>query len=88
MQLALDRINLRVGGEQHLADIDLTLKSGSLNMLLGPTQAGKTSLLRVMAGLDAPSHDIHALHRLRGIPAGIGEEHPAVNSSCSRIGRV
>jgi len=55
MQLALDRINLRVGGEQYLTDIDLTLESGSLNMLLGPTQAGKTSLMRVMAGLDRPT---------------------------------
>src|SRR5690606_20766991 len=28
---------------------------GSLNVLLGPTLSGKTSLMRLMAGLDVPS---------------------------------
>jgi glycerol transport system ATP-binding protein len=55
MRLTLENINLRVGAEHHLYDIDLTLDSGSFNVLLGPTQAGKTSLLRIMAGLDRPT---------------------------------
>jgi glycerol transport system ATP-binding protein len=55
MRLALEGINVRVGGDQHLIDIDMQLEPGSLNMLLGPTQAGKTSLMRVMAGLDRPT---------------------------------
>ena len=32
-----------------------TLEHGSLNVLLGPTLSGKTSLMRLMAGLDAPT---------------------------------
>jgi glycerol transport system ATP-binding protein len=55
MRLTLERINLSVGGERHLYDVDLGLEPGSLNVLLGPTQAGKTSLMRIMAGLDRPS---------------------------------
>ncbi len=55
MQLTLERINLRLGAEPYLYDVDLTLEPGSLNVLLGPTQAGKTSLLRLMAGLDRPT---------------------------------
>ncbi|OGI63534.1 MAG: hypothetical protein A2W18_01380 [Candidatus Muproteobacteria bacterium RBG_16_60_9] len=55
MRLTLERVNLNVGGEPYLYDVDLDLASGSLNVLLGPTQAGKTSLLRIMAGLDRPS---------------------------------
>ncbi|MGH8687468.1 MAG: ABC transporter ATP-binding protein [Burkholderiales bacterium] len=55
MRLSLERISLRVGGEHHLRDIGLSLEPGSLNVLLGPTRAGKTSLMRVMAGLDRPS---------------------------------
>jgi len=35
--------------------ISLELPPGSLNVLLGPTLAGKTSLMRIMAGLDRPS---------------------------------
>jgi glycerol transport system ATP-binding protein len=55
MRLTLERINLSVGGECYLRDVDFALEPGSLNVLLGPTQAGKTSLLRVMAGLDRPT---------------------------------
>jgi len=38
-----------------LAGIDFELEDGSLTVLLGPTGAGKTSLLRLMAGLDKPA---------------------------------
>ncbi|MEO1294183.1 MAG: ATP-binding cassette domain-containing protein, partial [Pseudomonadota bacterium] len=34
---------------------DLTLEPGTMNVLLGPTLSGKTSLMRIMAGLDVPS---------------------------------
>ncbi|MFN2332050.1 MAG: ATP-binding cassette domain-containing protein, partial [Halomonas sp.] len=33
----------------------LELEPGSFNVLLGRTLAGKTTLMRLMAGLDAPS---------------------------------
>ena len=52
--LRLSGINYRVGSEQWLQDIDLSLAVGGINVLLGATQAGKTTLMRVMAGLDAP----------------------------------
>ena len=55
MRLALEHIDLEVGGEPYLYDVDLELAPGSLNVVLGPTQAGKTSLMRIMAGLDRPS---------------------------------
>jgi glycerol transport system ATP-binding protein len=55
MTLRLDNLSLSRGGLVHLADISLTLERGSLNVLLGPTLAGKTSLMRAMAGLDIPT---------------------------------
>ncbi|RXT53804.1 ABC transporter ATP-binding protein [Bosea sp. Tri-44] len=55
MSLTLDSIGLTRGAQTLLADISLTLERGSLNVLLGATLAGKTSLMRLMAGLDAPS---------------------------------
>ena len=55
MILELKQISLKVGAETHLYPLDLTLVPGSINVLLGPTQAGKTTLMRVIAGLDRPS---------------------------------
>ena len=55
MTLVLDQISRVVGGETHLQDISLALEPASLNVLFGPTLAGKTSLMRLMAGLDRPS---------------------------------
>lgn len=55
MGLKLENVTKVVSGETHLADINLELESGSRNVILGRTLAGKTSLLRIMAGLDRPS---------------------------------
>jgi glycerol transport system ATP-binding protein len=53
--LRLIDLSYRVGSETWLHDIDLSLEPGGLNVLLGATLAGKTTLLRLMAGLDRPS---------------------------------
>jgi glycerol transport system ATP-binding protein len=55
MGLQLDSIERIVDGETHLRDISLQFESGQRYVLLGRTLAGKTSLLRIMAGLDRPS---------------------------------
>ncbi|MEM7565651.1 MAG: ABC transporter ATP-binding protein [Pseudomonadota bacterium] len=53
--LELQSVGKRVGDAMHLSDISLKLEPGSLNVLLGPTLSGKTSLMRIMAGLDRPT---------------------------------
>jgi len=53
--LSLENISKTVGGERHLIDINLTLEPGTINVVLGHTGAGKTSLLRMIAGLDRPT---------------------------------
>jgi len=53
--LKLDGISKVVDGEVHIHPADLTLEPGTMNVLLGPTLAGKTSLMRLMAGLDVPA---------------------------------
>ncbi len=55
MALVLQGIDKIVGREVHLKDIHLKLAPGSRHVVLGRTLAGKTSLLRVMAGLDRPT---------------------------------
>ena len=55
MQLELRNVCKKVGNQYHINDISLTLEAGTLNILLGPTLSGKTSLMRLMAGLDKPT---------------------------------
>ncbi|MBJ7313793.1 ABC transporter ATP-binding protein [Rugamonas sp. CCM 8940] len=55
MQLVLDKISKKYGAEDHLYPMSLELVPGTINVLLGTTKAGKTSLMRVMAGLDKPT---------------------------------
>ena len=55
MTFALDHIGLSVGGTNVIDDVCLTFEAGSLNVLLGPTLAGKTTIMRLMAGLDRPT---------------------------------
>jgi glycerol transport system ATP-binding protein len=55
MELTLERIEQKVGAQTHLYPLDLTLVPRAVTVLLGATQAGKTTLMRVMAGLDVPA---------------------------------
>ena len=55
MGMILQNIDKIVNREIHLKDINLEFESGSRNVILGRTMAGKTSMLRIMAGLDKPS---------------------------------
>ncbi len=53
--LELRNVSKKVGNETHIDSVSLRLEKGTLNVLLGPTLAGKTSLMRIMAGLDRPT---------------------------------
>ena len=53
MQLILEHVGKTVGPEVHLHPLSLSLVPGAVTVLLGATQAGKTSLMRIMAGLDS-----------------------------------
>ena len=55
MGLELKGVSKVVDGATHIYPTDLTLEGGTMNVLLGPTLSGKTSLMRLMAGLDVPA---------------------------------
>ena len=55
MTLELRGVSKTVEGQTHIYPTDLTLEKGTMNVLLGPTLSGKTSLMRLMAGLDVPA---------------------------------
>lgn len=53
--LELRDVSMKVRGRTHIYNTDLKLEPGTMNVLLGPTLAGKTTLMRLMAGLDKPT---------------------------------
>ncbi|MBO6673772.1 MAG: ABC transporter ATP-binding protein [Rhizobiales bacterium] len=55
MSLKLEGVSKSVGGKMHIHPTDLELQNGTMNVLLGPTLSGKTTLMRLMAGLDVPN---------------------------------
>ena len=55
MTLELRGISKDVAGQAWIHPTDLVLAPGSMNVLLGPTLSGKTTLMRLMAGLDQPT---------------------------------
>lgn len=55
MQLTLEGINKKVQAQTWLYDMSIAPRSGAVTVLLGATQSGKTSLMRIMAGLDVPT---------------------------------
>ena len=55
MELRLEGIEHKVGAQTYLYRLDLELVPRAVTVLLGATQAGKTTLMRLMAGLDRPS---------------------------------
>lgn len=54
MSLVLSNISKIVDGATHIHSTTLVFEPGAMNVLLGPTLSGKTSLMRLMVGLDKP----------------------------------
>ena len=53
-EVALSNLSKSFGATQALSDVNLTIPDGAFVVLLGPTGAGKTTTLRLIAGLDQP----------------------------------
>ncbi|MGB6329345.1 MAG: ABC transporter ATP-binding protein [Halarcobacter sp.] len=55
MSLELKNVSMKVDGQTYIYNTNLTLQKGTMNVLLGRTLSGKTTLMRIMAGLDVPT---------------------------------
>lgn len=52
--LHVENLALHYGGQIIFQNLDLTIPAGQITALLGPSGVGKTSLLRIIAGLEPP----------------------------------
>lgn len=66
----LEGIRKRFGDTVAVAGVDLEIQSGEFFSLLGPSGCGKTTLLRMIAGFDAPDEGriLIAGQDMRGVP--------------------
>ena len=55
MSLELKNIEMKVGVETYIDQTNLKLEKNTINILLGSTLAGKTTLMQIMAGLLKPT---------------------------------
>jgi len=55
MSVELVNVSRSVDGVAAIRDVTLKLERGTLSVLLGPTLSGKTSIMRLLAGLDKPT---------------------------------
>ena len=55
MSLELKDIEKKIGEETHIYSTNLKFEKNTINVLLGSTLAGKTTLMQIMAGLDKPT---------------------------------
>jgi multiple sugar transport system ATP-binding protein len=53
-EVALEGVSKRFGATHAVSDLSLTIGNGAFVVLLGPTGAGKTTTLRLVAGLERP----------------------------------
>ena len=54
MSIIVRDVNKSFGDFAALTDVSVEIPSGSLTALLGPSGGGKSTLLRVIAGLEKP----------------------------------
>ena len=77
--LQISHLSADYGGKPALADINLTLDSGELLVVLGPSGCGKTTLLNLIAGFVPYQHGSITLEGLRvegpGAERGVVFQH-------------
>ncbi|MGW2512145.1 ABC transporter ATP-binding protein [Streptomyces scopuliridis] len=61
-RLSLDSVGRRYGDRWVLRNLDLEIDPGSFVSFLGPSGVGKSTLLRIIAGLEQPSAGAVTLH--------------------------
>ena len=56
MSLELKNVEKKVGQDIHIYSTNLRFEKNTINILLGSTLAGKTTLMQIMAAIDKPTN--------------------------------
>lgn len=78
--LALEDVTKRYGELEALAGVSLAVDDQGLHCLLGPNGSGKTTMLRLLAGLERPTS---GTVRREGVDPGYGFQRPSFYPSLS-----
>ena len=79
--LAVRSVSRMIGARAVVSDVSFEMSPGEVVAILGPSGSGKTSLLRMIAGFDAPTRGSVHLHGQEVSVAGkvcVAPEHRAV----------
>lgn len=83
MPLSLQGIHKRYGPTPVLQDVALELEAGEIGCVLGPSGCGKTTLLRLIAGFEAPDAG-----SIRSGDTRLADQHHLLRPEQRRIGMV
>ena len=67
--IRLNKLSKSFGTRQVLREIDLEIEAGEFVALIGPSGGGKTTLLRIVAGLETPTGGEVAVRKPDGKPS-------------------
>jgi sulfate transport system ATP-binding protein len=84
MSIEISHVGKRFGDFVALDDVSVTIPSGSLTALLGPSGGGKSTLLRIIAGLENADE---GTVEIEGVDATSCRPRSATSASCSSTTR-
>jgi ABC-2 type transport system ATP-binding protein len=87
--IEVDHLTKRYGEKVAVDDLTFTVKPGIVTGFLGPNGAGKSTTMRVIVGLDAPSHGHAVVNRTayRDLPAPLHEIGTMLEARAIHTGR-
>jgi ATP-binding cassette subfamily F protein 3 len=81
--LSVHNLSKYFGGQDIFDSLSLTISHGARIALVGPNGEGKTTLLRILAGLETPTAG--AVTTAKGLSIGYLEQHPSLISNHSTL---
>ncbi|MGH1523043.1 ATP-binding cassette domain-containing protein [Leifsonia sp. L25] len=88
--IQLERLTKRFGGKTAVDDISATIQPGKVTGFLGPNGAGKSTTMRMIMGLDRPTHGTATINgkRYAELRSPLGEVGALLDAKAVHTGRT
>ncbi|WP_434317336.1 ATP-binding cassette domain-containing protein [Leifsonia sp. P73] len=88
--IQLERLTKRFGSKTAVDDISATIQPGKVTGFLGPNGAGKSTTMRMIMGLDRPTHGIATINgkRYAELRSPLGEVGALLDAKAVHTGRT